>query len=86
MAAKVTSEQIVRGWGNGLGFRITSALAKAGHIGAGTRVVVEAVEGGLFVRPVAPPKMSLEDKLKAFNPELHGGEVMADGRVGVEVF
>jgi hypothetical protein len=30
--------------------------------------------------------LTLAQKLKAFSPQLHGGEAMANGRVGAEVF
>jgi hypothetical protein len=30
--------------------------------------------------------LTLAQKLKAFDPSQHGGEVMATGRVGAEVF
>jgi antitoxin MazE len=50
-------------------------------------VTVEVVEGGILVRPAArKPKLSLFQKLKAFDPAIHGGEAMADGRVGAEIF
>ena len=32
------------------------------------------------------PQLTLAQKLKAFDPAVHGGEVMATGRVGAEVF
>lgn len=80
------SQQTVRAWGNGLGVRLTRKLAEEGHLMAGTVVTIEAVKEGLLIRPVSQPKMTLEEKLKAFDPNLHGGEVMADSPVGGEVF
>jgi antitoxin MazE len=44
------------------------------------------VEGGFFVRVSGKPKLSLAQKLKAFDPAKHGGEAMATGPVGVEAF
>jgi antitoxin MazE len=44
------------------------------------------VEGGVFLRTAGKPKLTLAQKLKAFDPAVHGGEVMATGRVGPEVF
>jgi antitoxin MazE len=39
------------------------------------------------VRPAArKPKLSLAQKLKAFDPAIHGGEALADGRVRAERF
>lgn len=35
---------------------------------------------------VGKPKLSLVQKLASFDPDLHGGEVMPNARVGREVF
>jgi antitoxin MazE len=86
MTAPVVVEQTVQEWGNGLGVRITAPVAKAARVARGTPIRVEVVEGGFFVRVAGKPKLSLAQKLKAFDPEKHGGEVMASGRVGKEIF
>ena len=86
MAAAVKVEQTVQEWGNGLGVRITAPVAKAARGARGRSITVEVVEGGLFVRAVGKPKLSLAQKLRAFDPKLHGGEAMVSGRVGAEVF
>ena len=86
MAAAVKVEQTVQEWGNGLGVRITAPVAKAARFARGLPITVEVVEGGLFVRAVGKPKLSLAQKLRAFDPKLHGGEAMVSGRVGAEVF
>jgi antitoxin MazE len=66
--------------------RITAPIAKAAHVAQGTPIQVEVVEGGFFVRVSGKPKLSLAQKLKQFDPQVHGGEAMATGRVGKEVF
>jgi antitoxin MazE len=38
------------------------------------------------LRTSGKPKLSLAQKLKAFDPAVHGGEVMATPRVGPEIF
>lgn len=43
-------------------------------------------QGGALVRATAKRKLTLAQKLKAFDPKLHGGEVMATGPIGVERF
>jgi hypothetical protein len=49
-------------------------------------VTVEVVEEGILVRPASHKlKLSLAQRLKAFDPAIYGGEAMAEGRVGVEV-
>ncbi|RZS58168.1 PbsX family transcriptional regulator [Sphaerotilus mobilis] len=79
-----TSEQTVQAWGNGLGIRVTAAVAKAARLSRGSAVVVEVVEDGLLIRPVGLNRLTLAQKLAAYDPVLHGGEAMADGPVGVE--
>ena len=86
MKGLIAAEQTVQQWGNGLGVRITAPVAKAAHIAQGTPIQVEVVEGGVFVRVSGKPKLSLAQKLKQFDPQVHGGEVMAIGRVGKELF
>jgi antitoxin MazE len=86
MTAHVAAEQTIQQWGNGLGIRITAPIAKAARFARGLPVSVEVVEGGVFIRTAGQPKLTLAQKLKAFDPVLHGGEVMATGRVGAEMF
>jgi len=82
----ITFDQTVQEWGNGLAVRITAKVAKAARFSRGLPIKVEVVEGGLFLRSAGEPKLTLAQKLKAFNPAKHGGEVMASGLVGAEVF
>jgi antitoxin MazE len=86
MAAAITADQTIQEWGNGLGVRITAPVAKAARFARGLPIKVEVVEGGVFIRAVGKPQLTLAQKLKAFDPAVHGGEVMATGRVGAEVF
>ena len=86
MAATVTVDQVVQEWGNGLGVRITAPVAKAARFSRGLPIKVEVVDGGIFLRAAGRPKLTLAQKLKVFDPATHGGEVMATGRVGAEVF
>lgn len=86
MSATVSADQTVQEWGNGLGVRITAPIAKAARFARGLPIKVEVVDGGVFLRPLGKPRLTLAQKLKAFDPAIHGGEVMATGRVGAEVF
>ena len=85
MAPALKVEQIVQEWGNGLGVRITSPVAKAAHLSQGMPISVEVVKNGVLLRVVGKPKLSLSKKLKAFNPEQHGGEAMASQAIGKEI-
>lgn len=79
-------EQTVQEWGNGLAVRITSKVAKAAKIHRGQPIKVEVVDGGIFLRTAGKPRLTLAQKLKVFDPVLHGGEALATGRVGAEIF
>jgi len=85
MAPALKVEQTVQEWGNGLGVRITSPVAKAAHFTQGVPISVEVVKNGVLLRIVGKPKLSLSQKLKAFDPEQHGGEVMASKSIGKEI-
>ncbi len=86
MVASVSADQTIQEWGNGLGVRITAPIAKAARLVRGMPIKVEVVEGGVLLRVVGKPRLTLAQKLKAFDPAVHGGEVMLTGRVGPEVF
>ena len=65
MTTSVTVEQTIQEWGNGLAVRITAPVARAAHFVRGLPVSVEVVEGGVFIRSVGRPQLSLAQKLKA---------------------
>lgn len=86
MSGAIKAEQTVQEWGNSLAVRLTARVARAAHLARGTPIAVEVVEGGVLLRVVGKPRLSLAQKLEAFDPARHGGEAMAAGRVGTEVF
>lgn len=86
MSPSVTAEQTIQEWGNGLAVRITAPVARAAHFAVGLPIRVEVVEEGVLLRALGAPKLTLAQKLKAFDPAVHSGEAMAIGRVGKEVF
>jgi antitoxin MazE len=85
MAPALKVEQTVQEWGNGLGVRITSPVAKAANLSQGVPISVEVVKNGVLLRVVGKPKLSLNQKLKAFDPEKHSGEVMVTIAAGKEI-
>ena len=85
MAPALKVEQTIQEWGNGLGVRITLPVAKAAHLTQGMLISVEVVKNGVLLRVVGKPKLSLSQKLKAFDPLKHGGEVMTAAPIGKEV-
>jgi len=86
MTIALAVDQTVQEWGNGLAVRITAKVAKAARLSRGQPIKVEVVDGGVFLRVTGKPKLTLAQKLKAFDPAMHGGEAMAAGRIGAEVF
>ncbi len=80
--AKLTIQQ----WGNSLAVRIPSAVARSARFAVGQPVEVTVKDSAVVVRPIGAPKLTLAQKLARFDPDKHGGEAMATGRVGVEVF
>lgn len=76
----------VQQWGNSLAVRIPAALARKVHFVVGQPVEISTDDFGVIVHRKGSPKLSLEQRLAAFDLEIHGGEVLSSGRVGVEVF
>jgi antitoxin MazE len=76
-ATALITKQVIQEWGTALVVQITPAVAKAAHFERGLPIQVEVVEGGVFLRVVGKPKLTLEQKLKLFEPSRHGGEFMA---------
>jgi antitoxin MazE len=74
----------VQKWGNSLAVRIPASVARSAHLRAGQPVEVSAQDSNVLVRPVGEPKLTLAQKLAAFDPSLHGGEIMATAPVGSE--
>jgi antitoxin MazE len=71
--------------GNSLAVRIPSAVAKSAGFKVGQPVEVSAQDSAVLVTAVGEPRLTLAQKLALFDPDRHGGEVMASLRVGNEV-
>ncbi len=74
----------VKAWGNGLGVRLTSHVARAAGLRADSLVTVKVDGSRVIIEPAAPAKLTLAEKLAAFDPKKHGGEFAVTGRVGAE--
>jgi antitoxin MazE len=71
-------------WGNSHGIRLSRQLMQAMGVSPDTPLQVNVLSKGrleLIAKPVRP---TLAQKLKAYDPALHGGELMADSPVGTE--
>lgn len=71
-------------WGNSLGMRIPSALARAARLQANQSVKLTVEDGRLIITPQAPKPPTLAERLERYDPLLHGGEVMAAPLIGAE--
>lgn len=84
MSAHIVDTSINQ-WGNGLAVRLNKAVAKTAGVAEGTPVRIVAEPGRITIE-ITEKMKSLDEMLKAFRPELHGGELMAtDGPVGEEI-
>lgn len=79
-----TSATQISAWGNGLALRLTKPMAKAAGLAEGSAVRVTVKPGRIVIEAETEP--TLDQLLAAFDPQKHGGEVMADGAAGVEAF
>lgn len=63
----------VKHWGNSLGVRLPSAIAKLLHIHANQQMKLTVEDDRIIIAPI---KETLDDKLARFDQQRHGGEVM----------
>lgn len=74
----------IKQWGNNLGVRLPAAVAREAHLHADQRVRISVEGGQVVITPLAEAALTLEQRLMRFDPERHGGEVMAGQAVGAE--
>jgi antitoxin MazE len=79
-----TATLTVQQWGNSLAVRIPAAVARSAHFKVGLPVEVSAEESNVLVRAIGTPKLTLAQKLAAFDPARHGGEAMVTAPIGNE--
>ena len=74
----------IKHWGNNLGVRLPAAVAKAARLQADQRVRVSVEGERVVIEPVHDLPLTLEQRLARFDPDQHGGEVLATDRQGAE--
>jgi antitoxin MazE len=79
-----TATLTVQRWGNSLAVRIPAVVARSARFKVGQPVEVSAQDSNVLVRAVGTPKLTLAQKLAAFDAARHGGEAMATAAVGNE--
>ena len=74
----------IKQWGNNLGVRLPTAVAREAHLHVDQRVRVSVQGGNVVITPVTESPLTLEQRLVLYDPTRHGGEVMASEPLGVE--
>ncbi len=73
-------------WGNSLGLRLPSSVARAAGLTVDQRVRISVEEGRIVITPQGRKPLTLSDRLALFDPAAHGGEAMAVAPVGREAW
>jgi len=79
-----TATLTLQQWGNSLAVRIPSKIAKSARFTVGQPVILSLIDQGIAVIPVGNPKLTLSQKLAAFDPARHFGEAMPTSCLGKE--
>lgn len=74
----------IKHWGNNLGVRLPQAVAREARLHADQQVRVSVEQGRVVIEPLPLAEMSLQERLRRFDPARHGAEAMAVSPVGVE--
>lgn len=75
----------IKQWGNNLGVRLPAAIVQEAHVHVDQRVKLTVSNGQIIITPVQDEPLTLEQRLKQFDPARHGGEAMAvNQRLGAE--
>jgi antitoxin MazE len=67
----------IKQWGNNLGVRLPAAVAREAHLRVDQRVRVSVEGGQVVITPVDAARVTLAQRVAAFDPKRHGGEQMA---------
>jgi antitoxin MazE len=67
----------IKQWGNNLGVRLPAAVARAARLRVDQRVSVSVKGDQVVITPMAGSRLSLEQRLAAYDRKRHGGEQMA---------
>ena len=71
-------------WGNSHGIRLSRDLMLTMGITPDTPLEAVVVAKGRLELRARPSRLTLAEKLKRYDPAVHGGELMADGPLGHE--
>jgi antitoxin MazE len=74
----------IKHWGNSLGLRLPSTVARAAGLHADQRIRITVEDDRIVIRPIKEEMPSLAQRLARFDPDRHGGEHMMAERIGAE--
>lgn len=75
----------IKQWGNSLGVRIPAAVAREAHLHVHQRVCVTVEGDQVVIKPFDESRLTLEQRVAAYDVTLHGGEQMiATEAIGAE--
>jgi len=66
----------IKQWGNNLGVRLPAAVAREANLHVDQRVRVSVEGDHVLITPVDNSRLTLEQRLAAYDPKRHGGERM----------
>ncbi|HET6472991.1 MAG TPA: AbrB/MazE/SpoVT family DNA-binding domain-containing protein [Pseudomonadales bacterium] len=79
------AELDIKQWGNNLGVRLPAAVARQANLRVHQRVRVSVEGDRVVITPVDGSRLTLEQRIAAFDPARHGGELMrATKNLGAE--
>ena len=64
----------IKQWGNNLGVRLPAAVAREAHLHVDQRVRVSVEGDQVVITPVEVSRLTLEQRLAAYDATRHGGE------------
>ena len=67
----------IKQWGNNLGVRLPAAVAREANLHVDQRVCVSVEGDHVVITPVDNSRLTLQQRLAAYDPKRHGGEQMA---------
>jgi antitoxin MazE len=66
----------IKQWGNNLGVRLPAAVAREARLHVDQRVRVPVEGAQVIITPIDDSRLSLEQRLAAYDPSRHRGEQM----------
>ena len=70
----------IKQWGNNLGVRLPAAVAREAGLHVDQRVRVSVEGDHVVITPVDDTRLTLEQRLAAYDPKRHGGEQMGTAK------